>query len=285
MVRKSMPNHKLKQGRLLHWLPISTFAVLTLVLVAKWAIANQAEPKEISRKSRQARSIDSQWLLRDSNSDVENTIQAGTWTMEGSSWNFENESVSTGQLSQALCQRNNAELGSDWAEHLALIDLIPVQRAHVETVGAITTRSIDFGSVRATVCYRESKGQKYFISARFANRMDADRWQLITLTPKIEVSNGPRHLLPMSNTVSGVCQRLGKTGSLQYEILESEQSIEELVLNWSSQGWFVQSFSTEDVKNQTVWQLTNGSQSIHVRATSNAENSKLSLVMTALHKL
>ncbi len=285
-MRNLKPKRTLKPGQVLSWLPVTAVAVLTIVLVAKWSVGNRIEHKTASIKVRLGEAIQPEMLLNEAVFEVAPTVQAGVWSMPGSSWNFENETVSTLQLSRALSPNGEStELGSNKAEHLSLIDLIPAQRAQVECSGSTTTRRINFGHIQANVSYREQDGQRNFISAKLANRIDAAHWQLITLSPKATQYTNLGHLIPMTGSVANVCQRYGKNGSLQCEILETDCSIKELSDNWTLEGWLVQPFSFDGPQENTIWNCTKESQAVHIRATKNATNSTLSLVVTAIHNL
>ncbi len=175
-MRQTKQRKALQIGRFLAWLPMGAVAVLTIALIAKLSTGSWFETRAKSPPAAASqKKLPPEMLFGDMDFATGTTIQAGIWSVANSNWNFQNESVSDQHLAQAMraATDSGSRVESDAPEHLALIDLIPAERASVEQFGTLTTRSVDFGNVQASVCYRETAGQRYFLNAKFANQIDA----------------------------------------------------------------------------------------------------------------
>ncbi len=115
--------------------------------------------------------------------------------------------------------------------------------------------------------------------------MDTQRWQLITLSPKVAASQRPEHLLPVDSLGVYVCQRADNAGQTQCEVVETEQSMPELMTYWTGQGWSVQPFFSNEPSDATCWICTKAHKSVQVRASREAQSLKTTLVFTAFDNL
>jgi len=264
---------------------------ISVVLISKWSLASWLGAKSERNQTWNRlvpHSIRPEMLFGDSDSAIGQMVQGGVWSVGDSIWNFENQSVDAQQLASELQFADNSVNGieSDQPEHIILLDLVPAERAVVERVGERTVRSIDYGNVKSSVCYREVEGHRFFIGAKVANQEQDDKhWQVISLTPRRMVSPARKHLLPIAGEIITACQRLSKSGSLQCEIVETDRPLAELLDGWWSSGWKVEPFSSDDLQLNSAWGCIQGESHVHVRATSNLDQSKVTLVLTALHNL
>jgi len=274
-----------------HWLPIGITVFFAVVVIAKWSLASWIEAKPgsdqtINRLSQ--RSVHPEILFGDTDSAISQMVQGGVWSVADSIWLFENQSVTSQQLGseiQFASQAVNA-YESDLPEHLTILDLVPAERALVQQLGDRIVRSIDYGSLKGSVCYRQRDGHRFVIGVKFANQQQDDQhWQVITLTPRRIDSTKNDHLLPNIGTSLTACQRFSRSGSLQCEIIETNRPFIELLSGWRSSGWIVEAFSSDDAQENSVWSCMKDGRFIHLRATLSPDQSKVTLVLTALDQL
>jgi len=285
-VHKSEQSKKSSRGQLLSWLPAAASGVLTIALIAKWSAAGLPRT---AQGTLPAQNIQTAWMPEalglDKGSWADPGIKEGKWSVNGSIWDFQNETIATAQLSSRLRQACETGPASDRAEHLAVIDLIPAARAEISQVGTLITRSIDFGTVQAAVLYREVDHHKSFVCAKIANPIDADRWQLITLSPKAMSCKTNDHLLPIDDLGVAVCQRFTTSGKLQCEIVETEHSMETLVGYWRFRGWIVKPFSSISSDATQIWNCSKGDQFVQVQSTQKSATQKSTLTITSTQNL
>lgn len=286
------------------WFPLVVTAALAVGSIAKWSQADrrefvqhysadgdQAQPNlpgiDLSSTSQPGRGLATpEMLLGDQAFASVPMIQQGTWSVDDSIWCFENREVTDDELASEMRSITDAanRVESSAAEHLSLLDLLPIQRADVRRESEVTIRSASFPTVQIAMFYRESDKQTFIQAAKVANQMDRDRWQVITLTPRVDRRAANEHLLPMAGIASSVCRRVSRTGQVQCEILETTQSMENLVRGWQADRWLVKPFDADNAQ-ATVWSCVKGGLSVQVRVTPDALNSKLTLVVTALNSL
>ncbi len=294
-MRKQQKIQKIKKSRglgawLPAWLPLSASAILAVTMVAQGSLdgrprANDPtqQPCQTAASTQPASSGDDS---RISASVWQDEVREGMWSVDDSIWTFENCIVASARLATVMQQppTDDQPIESSAAEHLTLLDLIPVERATVEHIDALTIRSIDYGTVRASLCYRQSNDQHFILAAKVANQIDAQRWQVITLKPRTVEASHLEHLLPLGEVSANACQRVGRTGQLQCEIVETSSSIGELVRTWQSAGWSVQDAGSTEPTDMNL-SCCKGKQLIQVRATERGSEAKLTLVLTAVHNL
>ncbi|MDZ4851937.1 MAG: hypothetical protein SGI77_21825 [Pirellulaceae bacterium] len=291
-MRKKRPiQSKSSPSNMRAWLPIGITVFLAMVAFAKWSLASwigaeSGRDKNANRMS--LRSIRPEMLFGETDSAIDQMVQGGVWSVADSIWLFENQSVDSQQLGSEIRFASQAvtAIESDLPEHLAILDLVPAERALVQQVGEQIVRSIDFGSVKGSVCYRETDGHRFVIGAKVANRQqDDEHWQVITLTPRRTASSKNDHLLPDIGSSLTACQRFSKSGSLQCEIIEIDRPFADLLNGWRSSGWVVEALSSDESQGNAVWSCMKGDCFIHLRATLSPDHSNVTLVLTALDRI
>lgn len=209
----------------------------------------------------------------------------GTWVVGSSPWNFQSQTISEHQLSREMKGIPGGEAsveGSSHPEHQVVLDLFPATKAVTRNEGELAWRILDLGTVRACVCYRLEASA--IVHATVAHRMQGDQWQVVRLTPNMHHNSDAVHLLPMLDACQSHCQRFSNRGELQCEIIDTDQTLEELLAYWMKNGWSVAPAQSGSMSTNQGWICSQGSLAIRVQPTT-SETNRGRILLTALHQL
>lgn len=209
----------------------------------------------------------------------------GTWVVDSSPWNFQCQTVSEREVGPLMKDAPSAPAlleGSSQPVHQVILDLFPATKAVTRTDGGLAWRSLDLGTVRACVCYRVEGSS--IVHSTVAHQMLGDQWQVVQLTPNTHHKSVAVHLLPMLDNCQSQCKRLSDRGELQCEILDTDQTLEELLAYWMTNGWSVIPDQSDSESTNQGWICSQGSLAIRVQLNT-SENNRCSLILTALHQL